>query len=91
MAVLDEAFAEAGSAGARVLEAAATRALEGRTALVIAHRSAQAATADRVVVLNAGRVVEVGAHAALVTRGGPCARLWAAWPRPLCPSSSHVG
>ena len=55
----DEATAEAGSAGARVLEAAALRALDGRTALVVAHRLTQAATADRIVVLDAGRVVEI--------------------------------
>ena len=44
VAILDEATAEAGSAGARVLEAAAERALRGRTALVIAHRLTQAAS-----------------------------------------------
>ena len=53
--VLDEATAEAGSAGARVLEAAAEVALAGRTALVIAHRLTQAVAADRVVVLDRGR------------------------------------
>ena len=60
IAILDEATAEAGSAGARVLEAAAERALRGRTAIVIAHRLTQAVTADRVVVMDKGRVVEVG-------------------------------
>ena len=62
VAILDEATAEAGSAGARVLEKAVARALDGRTALVVAHRLTQAATADRVVVLDAGRVVETGTH-----------------------------
>ncbi|MGW3483471.1 ABC transporter ATP-binding protein [Rhodococcus indonesiensis] len=77
--VLDEATAEAGSAGARALEAAAAVVTRGRTALVVAHRLTQAAAADRVVVLEAGRVVEEGPHAALVAAGGRYARLWRAW------------
>jgi ATP-binding cassette subfamily C protein len=79
--ILDEATAEAGSAGARVLEASAEAALEGRTALVVAHRLTQAATADRVVVLDAGRVAETGTHAELLAAAGPYAALWSAWSR----------
>lgn len=82
VAVLDEATAEAGSSGARVLEVAAAAALAGRTAVVIAHRLTQAASADRVVVLDKGRVVETGPHAELVEAGGPYAALWAAWAGP---------
>ena len=77
--ILDEATAESGSSGARALEAAAAAALEGRTALIVAHRLTQAAAADRVVVLEAGRIVEQGAHAELVEAGGAYAALWAAW------------
>ncbi|MDT7707995.1 MAG: hypothetical protein QOG20_3602 [Pseudonocardiales bacterium] len=79
VAILDEATAEAGSAGARVLETAALRALEGRTGLLVAHRLTQAATADTVVVLDGGRVVEQGTHDELVAGGGRYAALWAAW------------
>lgn len=79
LAVLDEATAEAGSAGARVLEGAAEAVLTGRTALIVAHRLTQAAAADRVVVLDRGRVVEDGPHEQLVTAGGTYARLWASW------------
>lgn len=79
VAVLDEATAEAGSAGARVLEQAADRVLEGRTAIIVAHRLTQAASADRIAVLEAGRLAELGSHDELVARGGIYADLWAAW------------
>ncbi len=79
VAILDEATADAGSAGARVLEEAARRALDGRTGLVVAHRLTQAAAADRIVVLDAGRVVETGTHTELVAAGGRYAALWSAW------------
>lgn len=79
VAVLDEATAEAGSSGAGLLEEAAERALEGRTALVVAHRLSQAASADRVVVMEDGRVAESGTHDELRAAGGPYAALWRAW------------
>lgn len=79
--VLDEATAEAGSAGARDLERAALAVAAGRTTLAIAHRLTQAATADRVLVLHEGRVAELGTHDELVAAGGRYAELWAAWRR----------
>ncbi|NLE78074.1 MAG: ABC transporter ATP-binding protein [Rhodococcus sp.] len=79
VAVLDEATAEAGSAGARDLEWSAEAATRGRTTLVVAHRLTQAASADRVVVLEHGRILEQGPHDELVTTGGRYAQLWAAW------------
>ncbi|MFI6503544.1 ABC transporter ATP-binding protein [Nonomuraea typhae] len=79
VAVLDEATAEAGSTGADALERAVEQAIDGRTALIVAHRLTQAATADRVVVMENGRVVEHGPHDTLRTAGGPYAGHWAAW------------
>ena len=49
------------------------------TALIVAHRLDQAAAADRVVVMEDGRIVEEGPHPELVSAGGRYARLWGAW------------
>lgn len=77
--ILDEATAEAGSVGAESLEDAAESVMEGRTALVVAHRLDQASRADAIVVMDNGRVVEQGSHAELLNYGGRYKQLWAAW------------
>ncbi|TDD21804.1 ABC transporter ATP-binding protein [Nonomuraea diastatica] len=79
IAILDEATAEAGSLGARTLEESAAAATRGRTTLIVAHRLTQAAAADRVVVMEHGRIVEQGRHQELVAAGGRYAQLWRAW------------
>ncbi|GAA4752001.1 ABC transporter ATP-binding protein [Modestobacter marinus] len=77
--LLDEATASLDLA----TEAAVTRAADvvarRRTTLVVAHRLTTAARADRVAVLDGGRVVEVGPHAELLAAGGAYAALWAAY------------
>ncbi|WP_066587491.1 hypothetical protein [Corynebacterium provencense] len=67
-----------------MLDHAAEVALAGRTGLVIAglviaHRRSQAAACDRIVVMEAGRVVELGSHKELLAARGRYAELWAAW------------
>ena len=74
---------EATSAVDPQTELRATRALErllhGRTSVTIAHRLSTAENADRVLVFDAGRLVEDGTHAQLVRAGGVYARLHASW------------
>lgn len=77
--VLDEATANLDAGTASRTERHLTAALAGRTQLVVAHRLDVAAGADRVVLIEAGTVVEHGPHAELLAAGGPYAELWDRW------------
>jgi ABC transporter fused permease/ATP-binding protein len=73
--LLDEATSALDAESEALVQDALERLMRGRTAIVIAHRLSTVARADRVVVLEAGRVVESGGHAALMERGGSYRRL----------------
>ena len=77
--ILDEATAEAGSDATNALEDAAARITADTTALVVAHRLDQAAAADRILVMDAGRIIEDGTHIELLGADGRYVQLFAAW------------
>jgi ATP-binding cassette subfamily B protein len=73
--LLDEATSALDAESERMVQAALEAAMRDRTTLVIAHRLATVLKADRIVVMDAGRIVDIGSHAELVARGGLYARL----------------
>ncbi|MFB7842792.1 ABC transporter ATP-binding protein [Microbacterium sp. NPDC056052] len=77
--ILDEATSAMDPTAARDLEAALAATMQGRTVIAIAHRLYTAYDADRIAVVDDGRIVELGSHDELVEAGGVYARLWALW------------
>ncbi len=73
--ILDEATASLDAGSEALIRAALARLMSGRTVLIIAHRLALAYTADQIVVMDAGRAVETGNHAALMAQDGLYRRL----------------
>jgi ABC-type multidrug transport system fused ATPase/permease subunit len=77
--VLDEATSLIDPTAARHLERSLAAVLDGRTVVAIAHRLFSAHDADRVAVVEDGRITELGSHDELVAAGGAYAALWESW------------
>ena len=73
--LLDEATSALDAESERLVQAALDRLVANRTTIVIAHRLATVRTADRIIVMEHGRIVEEGDHDSLQARGGLYARL----------------
>ena len=73
--LLDEATSALDAESERMVQAALETAMKNRTTLVIAHRLATVQSADRIIVMDKGQIVDTGTHAELVARQGLYARL----------------
>jgi ATP-binding cassette subfamily B protein len=85
--ILDEATSHLDSESEIAIQRALDDALRGRTAIVIAHRLSTVVAADRILVVDAGRIVESGTHAELLARGGVYADLYSSQLRPRAESA----
>lgn len=74
--VLDEATSALDSESEALVQDALATLMEGRTAIVVAHRLSTVAALDRIVVLSEGELIEEGTHTELIQAGGEYAHLW---------------
>ncbi len=74
--VLDEATSALDSEVEASIQDALAKVMQGKTVLAIAHRLSTIAAMDRIIVMDRGRIVEQGSHAALLAQGGLYARYW---------------
>ena len=89
--VLDEATSLLDPRAARTLERSLAAVLRGRTVVAIAHRLFSAHDADRVAVVENGRITELGSHDELVAAGGSYAALWRSWHGERVPGTEPAG
>ena len=73
--LLDEATSALDAGSEKLVQTALEHLMQGRTTLVIAHRLATVLKADRILVMDGGRIVEEGTHRSLVAKGGIYAKL----------------
>ena len=74
--ILDEATAYTDPENEAVIQAGVARLVQGKTLIVIAHRLSTIAGADKIFVVNGGRIVEEGTHGELLAKGKLYAKMW---------------
>jgi ATP-binding cassette, subfamily B, bacterial len=88
--VLDEATSNLDLKSETKVEAGLDAVLEGRTAIIVAHRLSTAMRADRIAVVDDGQILELGTHDELVALGGRYAEMYEAWTAHLDPASADA-
>ena len=77
--ILDEATSNLDLQSEHTVEAALDSLLDGRTAIIVAHRLATVMRADRIAVIDGGRITELGSHSELIKKEGKYAAMYEAW------------